>query len=205
MLRWWVRGLLDLRGFVVAPTPRVETMRSIRTLRQQLQSKSACVFGMRSIRLMLPHPSDPFLRPALPAFHPSVGVFDVAVGSEFDDLGFGRVDGEHPAGGDAEGSAGRAEGQATPAFGGHGAGVGAEWLRFVVGRCAAAVAGRPRWALVPRQDDVQKLGDALYKVKADFFLHRTIPPTMMAVPVAAVMEPPTVSHLLWPCRSSQRS
>lgn len=73
---------------------------------------------MRSIRLMLPHPSDPVLRPALPAFHPSVGVFDVAVGSEFDDLGFGGVDGEHPAGGDAEGSAGRAEGQAAPAFGG---------------------------------------------------------------------------------------
>ncbi len=160
---------------------------------------------MRSIRLMLPHPSDPVLRPSLPAFHPSVGVFDVAVGSEFDDLGFGGVDGEYPAGGEAEGSAGFAEGQAAPAFGGHGAGVGEERQGLVVGRCAAAVAGRLGWALVPRQVDVQKLGDALYKVKADFFLHRTIPPTMMAVPVAAAMEPPTVSHLLWLCRSSQRS
>lgn len=160
---------------------------------------------MRSIRLMLPHPSDPVLRPSLPAFHPSVGVFDVAVGSEFDDLGFGGVDGEHPAGGDAEGSAGLAEGQAAPAFGGHGAGVGAERQGLVVGRCAAAVAGRLGGALVPRQVDVQKLGDASYKVKADFFLHRTIPPMMMAVPVTAAMEPPTVSQLPWPCRSSQRS
>ena len=40
MLRWWVRGLLDLRGFVVAPTPRVETMRSIRTLRPPLYESS---------------------------------------------------------------------------------------------------------------------------------------------------------------------
>lgn len=160
---------------------------------------------MCSSRVLLPHPSDPVLCPALPPLNPSVGVFDVAVCSEFDDLGFGGVDGEYPAGGDAEGSAGFAEGQAAPAFGGHGAGVGAERQCFVVGRCAAAVAGRLGWALVPRQVEVQKLGDALYKVKADFFLHRTIPPTIMAVPAAAAMEPPTVSHLLWPCRSSQRS
>ena len=96
----------------------------------------------------------------------AAGVFDVAVGSELDDLGFGGVDGEHPAGGEAEGSAGFAEGKAAPAFGGHGAGVGEERQRFVIGRCAAAVTGRPRWALVPRQVDVQKPSNALYKAKA---------------------------------------
>lgn len=64
------------------------------------------------------------LWPASRIFNPPVGVFDGAVGVHFDDLGSGLVDGERPAGGDAEGCTGFAERLALPSFGRHG-----KWVR----------------------------------------------------------------------------